>query len=177
MPSARISQWILLAAAGAASFYGANWLAGSDDEIDPPAALLRDVAAQPATRAAEGPVSAPPGAPAALPPARPAIDAQTPSEPFGGRSWAPPPPPPPPVVQAAPVPAAPVAPFRFAGMLEQGTQAPAAFLAQGEVLHVVKTGDVIEGTYRVESLSRSQVVITNLSTNQKLTLGVAGEQP
>lgn len=176
MPGIRLSQWILLAAAGAASFYGASQLSESDDEADRSDALVRDVAAQPVTQAPETTGAAAPVAPPVRLSTRPAIDAQTPSEPFGGRSWAPPPPPP---VQPSPPPvaAAAVAPFRFAGMLEQGNQAPAAFLAQGDVLHVVTQGDVIDGAYRVESLSQSQVVITNLSTHQKLTLRVDGEQP
>lgn len=177
MPGTRLSNWILLVAAGAASFYGASRLAGSDDEVERSDALVRDVAAQPSTQVPEAAGAAAPGEPPVRAPTRPAIDAQIPSEPFGGRSWAPPPPPPPVQPSPPPLAAAAVAPFRFAGMLEQGNQAPAAFLAQGEVLHVVTPGDVIDGAYRVESLSPSQVVLTNLSTHQRLTLRVDGEQP
>jgi len=60
-------------------------------------------------------------------------------------------------------------------MLEDKSR-PQAFLARGEVLNIVKVGDVIDNSYRVESLSASQVVLTYLPLNQMQTLSVSQGQ-
>lgn len=79
--------------------------------------------------------------------------------------------PPPPV----PTPSAPPVPFVFVGMLEKGTARPQAFLAKGEALLVVAAGDVLDNqTYRIESLSPQEVVMTYLPLNLRQTLRVTG---
>jgi len=75
---------------------------------------------------------------------------------------APPAPPPPPVF-----------PFTFVGMLEQGASKPSAFLSHGDALLVVSAGDLIENkSYRVDSLTPNEVVLTQLATNQQHTINV-----
>jgi hypothetical protein len=82
--------------------------------------------------------------------------------------------PPPP----APAPSAPPLPFVFVGMLEKGTARPQAFLAKGEALLIVGAGDVLDNkTYRIESLSPQEVVMTYLPLNLRQTLRAAGGSP
>jgi hypothetical protein len=175
-----LAQWILLAAAGGTSFYGASQLSAPDVAQDASESLVRDVSAQPAA-AATAAIAAP-TATAVAPPPRPAIEVGNASDTFRTRSWLPPPPPPPPAPVAAvraapPKPTAPPLPFRFVGMLEQKSDQPTAFLAKGEALHVVKVGDVIDGEYRIDSLSPAKVVVTYLPLKQQQTLSVDGGQP
>ncbi|MBX9611510.1 MAG: hypothetical protein K2X51_07790 [Burkholderiales bacterium] len=98
---------------------------------------------------------------------------------FAKLSWLPPPPP----VQIAPrappppppVPVAPPLPFTFVGLMEQGASTPQAFLAKGDVLLVVKAGDSLDNnTYRVETLSAQQIVMTYLPLNTTQTLKILG---
>jgi len=100
---------------------------------------------------------------------------------LAAKAAAPPPPPPPAPVVALPPPppppppTAPPLPYSFVGMLEDKSR-PQAFLARGEVLNIVKVGDVIDNSYRVEALSASQVVLTYLPLNQTQTLSVSQGQ-
>jgi hypothetical protein len=175
-----LAQWILLAAAGGAAFYGASQFGAPDAGDEPTESLVRDVSAH--TGAAATAAMAAPSASIAAPPARPAIEVDAAADTFRSKSWLPPPPPPPPPSAAAPPapppkPVAPPLPFRFVGMLEQQSDKPTAFLAKGEALHVVHVGDVIDGAYRIESLSPAKVVVTYLPLKQEQTLGVDGGQP
>ena len=173
-------QWIVLAAAGGGAFFGAAHLVAPDAADDTAESLVRDVSAHPSATVTEG-MAAPALAPAALPPARAAIDVGSAADTFKARSWLPPPPPPPAAVAAAsappPPPSAPPLPFRFVGMLELKSDRPTAFLARGEALNVVRVGDVIDDTYRIESLSPAKVVVTYLPLKQQQTLSVDGGQP
>jgi hypothetical protein len=90
---------------------------------------------------------------------------------FPVRSFLPPPLPPP--APAAPV--APPLPFRYSGMLEDGG-APAAFLASGEQIRVVRAGDVLDGRYRVTALSRSRIDFIYLPLNESQSL-MTGAMP
>jgi hypothetical protein len=177
----RFSHWIALAAAGAVAFYGAQRLAAPEaaGEI-----------AEPVRRAEPGPMGAaiaraaanePAPLPVVAAPARAAIEVTGSTDAFRSRSWLAPPAPAPlpaPVRPAPPpAPTAPSLPFKFVGMLEQKTDRPTAFLAKGEALHVVRVGDVVDGAYRVESLSATQIVVTYLPLNERQTLSVAGGQP
>jgi hypothetical protein len=74
-------------------------------------------------------------------------------------------------------PTAPPLPFSFVGLLEQKSGKPTAFLAKGEALVVAGVGDVIDGTYRVESLSPTGVVVTYLPLSQRQTVGPSGGTP
>jgi hypothetical protein len=186
----RLPHWIALAAAGGAAFFAAARLAAPDPDGDVALPVARADAPRSAARAAPTAAADPARDRAALDPRtappiaglpqRTAIDVRS-ADAFKGMSWnppAPPPAPPPPAAIAAPTPApsAPPLPFRFVGLLERKTDRPTAFLAKGEALLVVHAGDVIDNTYRVESLSPAQIVVTYLPLDQRQTLGVAGGQ-
>ena len=78
------------------------------------------------------------------------------SDPFSAHSWLPPAKP---ASAAAAPPAAPVAPplpFRFAGQFYRDTGAE-VYLAKGEEIFPVKEGDTLDGQYRVEAVTPSEV--------------------
>jgi hypothetical protein len=78
----------------------------------------------------------------------------------------PPPPPPPPSV--------PPLPFRFvAKFVEQG--ATRLLLASGDKEHDVSGGEILEGIYRVDSVSPESVVFIYLPLNTAQTLHLAAE--
>lgn len=88
---------------------------------------------------------------------------------FVSRSWVVPPPPPPPVV-----PSAPPLPFMYIGKMQEGSEGPVTvYLMQGEQAYNVRVGDIIDKTYRVESINSTQMVLMYLpmSTQQTLAFG------
>jgi hypothetical protein len=83
---------------------------------------------------------------------------------FPGKSWYVPPPPPKPV--PPPPPAPPPMPFVLLGkMLEDGK--PLVFMSKQERNLVVREGDVIDGTYRVDSILPPVMTLTYLPLNMK----------
>lgn len=177
-------QLLLIAVAGVASFYVAmQWRRASLSETP---LLVEAVARE----------SRPPVAPAvpalvttqatAVPnrdntlvlPDRTHVVPQSSGDAFAKLSWVPPPPvvrtaPPPPPAPA--VPMAPPLPFIFVGLMEQGAAKPQAFLSKGDSLLVVAAGDVIDNnTYRIDTLSAQQIVITYLPLNTPQTLTILG---
>ncbi|HEX2829434.1 MAG TPA: hypothetical protein VHP37_24015 [Burkholderiales bacterium] len=103
--------------------------------------------------------------------------AETGSSLFSSHSWEPPPPkvkpgPPPP----PPKPVAPPLPYTFAGrMLQDGTVY--VFLARGDRIITAKQGDTLEGVYRVDSISETQVSLIYVPLNEKQTLAVVSSLP
>ena len=85
---------------------------------------------------------------------------------FNIRNWeAPPAPALPTVVAAVPLapPAAPPLPFTYMGHLRESPDGHVTvYLLQGEQSHVVRQGDIINQTYRVDAVSAEQVVFTYL---------------
>ncbi len=146
----------LLLGALALSLLAAWWASGLDDADAPPPPHTAGKAPR---REATGPR---PVAPLARP-ARQRGDG-APGDLFPVRSFQPPPPPAPPVQ-----PTAPPLPFRHGGMYEDGGP-PAALLAEGERLHIVRVGDVVDGRYRVSSVSRARVDLVYLPLNQTQSL-------
>ncbi|MCU6501529.1 hypothetical protein LPN04_27395 [Rugamonas sp. A1-17] len=99
-------------------------------------------------------------------------------DPFAPRGWGQPAPPPPaPVVQAEAVavapldltPQAPVLPFRFVGSMNDNAE-QLVYLARGEQALVARTGDVLEGTYRVLAITQGQIEFEYIPTGVKQTL-------
>lgn len=93
---------------------------------------------------------------------------------FAMRSWTPPPEPlppePPPPVPPAPV--APPLPFTYIGKtLGEGRWE--VYLAHGERTYILHDHDVLDGTYRVQSINPPLMVLTYLPLNQtqQLTIG------
>jgi len=97
---------------------------------------------------------------------------------FGRRNFAPAPPPAPkrPIAKPAsvvaeslappPPPPAPPVPFTYLGRLAEGPQTT-VFLAAGDRNLVVKAGDVIDNTYRVDEIGERVLVLTYLPQNLK----------
>jgi hypothetical protein len=171
----------ILTAAGAATFAAAFHFSASDGGVVQSVARAGDAAAsaEPAHAApAPGAATAAPVAPPL--PTRSKITQSAAKDPFAARGWLPPPPPPAPapvvavVAEPPPPPTAPPVPFRFVGLLEEKASKPAAFIAKGDALYVVRVGDVVENTYRVESFNSAQVVVTYLPLQQRQTIEVSG---
>lgn len=88
---------------------------------------------------------------------------------FPSKSWYVPPPPPKPV--PPPPPAPPPIPFVYLGkMFEDGKAL--VFLSKQERNLVVREGDVIEGSYRVESILPPVMTLTYLPLNMKQTFPI-----
>lgn len=98
-------------------------------------------------------------------------------DPFAGKSWYVPPPPPPPVkvaVQEPPKPTAPPLPFGYMGRMQEEGGAAVVYLTQGARAYTVKQGDTLDGTYRVDEISRTRVTLTYLPLDIKQTLDIGG---
>ena len=98
---------------------------------------------------------------------------------FAKSSWviAPPPPPPPPAPPPPPPPpppSAPALPYTYMGKLEQG-ETHVVILNKGNRVVTVSLGDVLENTYKVESIEASKVTFTYLplGISQSLSTGSA----
>ncbi|AGZ35369.1 hypothetical protein C4Q28_13845 [Pseudomonas sp. SWI6] len=78
-------------------------------------------------------------------------------------------------VQAAPVvavaPTAPELPFQFVGRLGDRDDLQ-IFLQRGEKLYVVRQGDVIDDTYRLDRVSANELDLVYLPLHQSQTLSV-----
>ncbi|HEN8801509.1 hypothetical protein HP546_09855 [Pseudomonas sp. CM25] len=74
-----------------------------------------------------------------------------------------------PVVAAAPT--APELPFQFIGRMGERDDLQ-IFLQSGEKLYVVRQGDVIEDTYRLDRVSASELSLVYLPLHQSQTLSV-----
>ncbi|HSD44484.1 MAG TPA: hypothetical protein VLD36_21800 [Burkholderiales bacterium] len=100
-------------------------------------------------------------------------------DPFRAFSWqsvveaearknAPPPPPPRP-------PQAPPLPFTYMGkLIEEGRIV--VFLTQGDRNYIVRQGDTIDGTYRVDAVTEESLSLTYLPLKQKQQFDLGGAQ-
>jgi hypothetical protein len=81
---------------------------------------------------------------------------------FGSQSWQPPPP----KVGAAPAkPVAPPVPYRFAGKLMQNGELQ-IFLSKGDAPIPIKQGEILDGAYRVESITEDRVTLVYVPLGQ-----------
>lgn len=107
--------------------------------------------------------------------------AAEPGNAFESKSWYVPPPPPPPSLAPPPMPlpppapTAPPLPFTYLGKY-QDSAVPVIFLVRGDRILTVRTGDVIEGTYRVDGIVGATLGLTYLPLNikQKIDIGFVG---
>jgi len=173
-------RWIIYALALALTLVAVKW-AGGQDRAENGAAAARQ--AEEAAKPARG---APAVAAAAerVPELRLELLGSRTSpapagDPFQARSWAPPPdaeaprrrlPPPPP--QAPPLP------FAYMGKLVEDATTT-VFLSRQDRNYVVRAGDTIEGTYRVERVADDGLVVTYLplKIQQTLPFREAGTAP
>lgn len=100
---------------------------------------------------------------------------------FAGKTWyVPPPPPPSPapvakvVVQEAPRPVAPLVPFKFIGLMREEDGTETAYLAEHGQVIMVKKGDTLNDSYKVNSISPKQVELVYLPMDIYLTLAADG---
>ncbi|WP_256259618.1 hypothetical protein [Burkholderia ubonensis] len=97
------------------------------------------------------------------------------NDPFTASSWLPPPVEAPlPTARPAP-PTAPPVPFTYVGELDAKADKPQVFLSNGDQLLIVSPGDVIDGQYRVDAVSASNVVLTYLPLNQTQVVSIPVE--
>lgn len=87
---------------------------------------------------------------------------------FSARNWNPPPPAPP-VVVAAPV--APAVPYAFLGKKLEADLWE-VYLSRGEQTFVTRTGQVLEGEWRVDRIAPPSLELTYLPLGQALTLSI-----
>jgi hypothetical protein len=86
------------------------------------------------------------------------------------RSWEPPPPPkkdPPP----PPPPQAPPLPYTYMGKIMEGNQV-VVFLSKQDRNYVVKKGETVDGTYRVDDIGSGTMVFTYLPLDQQQILAI-----
>jgi hypothetical protein len=126
-------------------------------------------AAAAAPRLDPAPRAAPPAAPAPAAAAEPTTAPCTvvAANLFPSRSWLPPPPPP----RKPEPPKAPPLPFTYMGQLQE-EGGIALFLGRDKRTLIVRRGDLVEGSYRVEDVTplRATFVFLPLDQRQHLTL-------
>lgn len=100
------------------------------------------------------------------------------SDPFEPRNWVPAPPPPEPVKEVAlPPPIAPMTvpegppqlPFQFMGRMKDGND-EVIYLGRGDQPVVARLGEVLESTYKVVSITATQIEFEHLPTKQRQVL-------
>jgi hypothetical protein len=94
---------------------------------------------------------------------------------FESQNWLPPPPKPTPAERAKaarpPPPVAPPLPYTFAGRLIHDGKL-SLLLAKGDDVIAVKEGQTLDGVYKVESITQTQITLVYLPLNQKQTIPV-----
>jgi hypothetical protein len=70
-----------------------------------------------------------------------------------------------------PPPTAPPLPFTYLGRYDESAK-PVIFLVRGDRVLLVSTGDIIEGTYRVDGIAGTSLGLTYLPLNIKQTLDI-----
>ncbi len=74
-----------------------------------------------------------------------------------------------------PPPSAPALPFVYLGTLNPDAAKPQVFISNGDRLLIVSPGEVIDGTYRFESIAATGALFTYLPLNQQQVMPVQGE--
>src|SRR3989475_6612514 len=93
-------------------------------------------------------------------------------DPFAGRAPAPAPAT---QVQAAPIPAKPVAPpfpFKYAGWFQEGRGPAKVYLSRGDTVFPIKVGDVLEG-FRIDAVQDERIEVTYLASGEQSSLLLA----
>jgi hypothetical protein len=89
------------------------------------------------------------------------------ADPFSAHSWMPRSKPAP--VAAAPDPVAPPLPFRFAGQLQRDSGIE-VYLARGEEIFTAREGDTLDGQYKIDSVSASEVSFLHIPSGTRQTM-------
>lgn len=135
-----------------------------DTEVIEPARSHVSPAPRPAERPRGATSAAPPG-----PPAAPRLALMR-ANLFPAQTWTPPPPPPPPApVVPPPPPQAPALPYAYLGRwLENGETT--WYLTRGKLPLAVRTGQVLDGAWRLEQAAAGRLDFTYLPLNQTRSL-------
>ena len=78
--------------------------------------------------------------------------------------------------QDIPKPVAPPLPFAYMGRMQEEGGKEVIYLTQGTQAYSVNEGDIIEGTYRVDTISTKQITLTYLPMDFKQTLDISDAQ-
>ena len=103
--------------------------------------------------------------------------AREPHDAFESKSWYVPPPPPPPAPPRVetplppPPPSAPPLPFSFLGQYQEDDR-QVILLMKGERMLLVKAGEIVEGTYRVEGVQGKLLTLVYIPLGIRQTLDV-----
>jgi hypothetical protein len=100
-------------------------------------------------------------------------------DPFAPRSWAVPVPSTPPVAappEPIPAPGAPVNPYRFAGTARYAGSLKAV-LIRDEQVHLAEPGHVLDGGYRVLSVTREEVTVLYTPLDLEQRLAFSAQEP
>lgn len=167
-------QWRL--AGALALTLGASMWAAMQDVDDSPARAAAEprVRATPNSAAPPRPATAQTGSAAAMQrlPELPVAARRAPLAAEGAGFAAPlsfrPPPPP----SASPRPTAPPLPFRYVGAIDETGQRR-ALIMQGEHLHILGSGDEIDGRYRVERIGEAGIDFLYLPLQQRQSLSLS----
>jgi hypothetical protein len=106
---------------------------------------------------------------------------------FAAKDWAPPvvipkavkvvalppaPPTPPPVPTKPPEPQAPEFGFAYLGKVQEAAGKPLIFLVKNDRIYEAAPGDVLEATFRIDSIERGKMVVTYLPLNKQQTISI-----
>lgn len=174
MNNKRVVSWVAFFGVAAALTWGAGYLQPVEESDDPLAVVAPAGKKASVLRGALPPVSA-------TAKAGPIRDLSPVGDLFSARSWKaaavlatvieqP--------VSAAPVeqaPTAPPMPFQFVGRLDDRRDLQ-VFLQDGEKIYVVRKGDVIDKTWRIESISDVELSFVYLPLHLSQTLSVGSSQ-
>jgi hypothetical protein len=132
-----------------------------------------------APRQVAGAVRGAPQVPAFAQPRREPLPGEPGGAAFGTRTWVAPPPPPPPAAAAPPPapPQPPPLPYKFVGLIEpKAGEKPSVFLSLGDKLLVASVGEPLEGGFRIESITATEIVFFNPQWNNTTKLSIEGEK-
>lgn len=163
-----------LAVAGTAlAIYGV-WHGPENKRERQPKAPPAQVASPPPRPGAASPAGPPPAATETAPPSPSVESAPAQVDIFAVRDWEPPPPPPPPPEAAPPPPPpqAPPLPYHYLGRVEETGKATVFFLLRDERVIAARSGEVIDGQYRLGKLEGTQLqfLYQPMNIQQSLTV-------
>ncbi|POF38806.1 hypothetical protein B0D71_29120 [Pseudomonas laurylsulfativorans] len=172
MNTKRVVGWVAFFGVAATLAWGPEYFKQADDS-DPAVAAV----ATPTKGKSTGAVAAASTATAVVP----IKDLSPAGDLFAARSWKPAPvlgtviEQPVVVTQEVQVPTAPPLPFQFVGRLDDRSDLQ-VFLQNGEKIYVVRKGDVIDETWRIERISDEELSLVYLPLHLAQTLSVGSTE-
>ena len=172
MNTKRVVGWVAFLGVAAALAWGPEYFKQADDSD-----LAVAVVATPTKGKSTG-AAAPASSAATVTPIK---DLSPAGDLFAARSWKPAPVPgsvveqPVVVTSEVQVPTAPPLPFQFVGRLDDRSDLQ-VFLQSGEKIYVVRKGDVIDETWRIERISDEELSLVYLPLHLAQTLSVGSTE-